>query len=106
MRTIQSVMATTSLFCMSLNQLHTLIFATGTVLTAQANLAILDAVFDSMSVTLVAFLGLLRAVHIADAVLYDISLHEEAAPQQYSCSKNLWLDNLNDVQALKMTHLN
>ncbi len=72
MRTIQTVMATTSLFFMSLNQLRTLILAAGTVVTAQADLAVLDAAFDSVSVTLVAFLGLLRATHVADAVLFDI----------------------------------
>ena len=60
MSTIQTVMATTSLFCMSLNQLRTLILAAGTVVTTQADLAVLDAAFDSVSVTLVAFLGLLH----------------------------------------------
>jgi len=59
MRTILTVMATKSLFCMSLNQLRTLNLAAGTVVTAQADLAVLDAAFDSVSVTLVAFLGLL-----------------------------------------------
>jgi hypothetical protein len=59
MGTLQTVMATTSLFCMSLNQLCALIFAAMTVVTAQANLAVLNAAFDSMSVTLVAFLCLL-----------------------------------------------
>jgi hypothetical protein len=104
MRTIQTVMATTSVFCMSLNHFRALILAAGTVVTAQADLAVLDAAFDSVSVTLVAFLGLLRATHVADAVLFDIPFHEEAAPQQYTRSKNLRLADLNDVQALKMTH--
>jgi hypothetical protein len=104
MRTIQTVMATTSLFCMSLNHFRALILAAGTVVTAQADLAVLDAAFDSVSVTLVAFLGLLRATHVADAVLFDIPFHEEAAPQQYTRSKNLRLADLNDIQALKMTH--
>ena len=51
MRTIQTVMATTSQFCMSLNQLRALIIAARTVVTAQADLAVLDAAFDSVSVT-------------------------------------------------------
>jgi len=38
-------------------------------------------------------------------VLFDIPFHEEAAPQQYTRSKNLRIADLNDVQALKMTHL-
>jgi hypothetical protein len=59
MRTIQTVMATTSLFCMSLNQLRALILAAETVVTAQADMAVLHAAFDSVSITLVAFLGLL-----------------------------------------------
>jgi hypothetical protein len=77
MRTIQTVMAMTSVFCMSLNHFRALILAAGTVVTAQADLAVLDAAFDSMSVTLVAFLGLLRATHVADAVLFDIPFHEK-----------------------------
>ena len=62
---------------MSLNKLHVLILAAGTVVTAQADLAVLDAAFASVSVTLVAFLGLLQATHVADAVLFDIPFHEE-----------------------------
>ncbi len=62
---------------MSLNKLRALILAAGTVVTAQADLAVLDAAFASVSVTLVAFLGLLQATHIADAVLFDIPFHEE-----------------------------
>ena len=73
-------------------------------MTAQADLAVLDAAFDSVSVTLVAFLGLLRAMHVADAMLFDIPFHEEAAPQQFTRSKNMWIADLNNVQALKMTH--
>jgi len=104
MRTIQTVMATTSLFCMSPNQLRTFILAAGTVMTAKADLAVLDAAFGSVSVTLLAFLGLFRATQVADAVLFDIPFHQEAAPQQYTRSKNLRLADLNNVQALKMTH--
>ena len=43
MRTIQTVMATTSLFYMSLNQLRALILAARTVVIAQADLAVHDA---------------------------------------------------------------
>jgi hypothetical protein len=89
---------------MSLNHFRALILAAGTVVTAQADLVVLDAAFDSVSVTLIAFLGLLQATHVADAVLFDIPFHKEAAPQQYTRSKNLRLADLNDVQALKMTH--
>ena len=76
MRTIQTVMATTSLLCTSLNQLRALILAAGTtvVVTAQA-----DLIWPSLTqpstpcpVTLIAFLGLLRAAHVADAVLLYI----------------------------------
>ena len=104
MRRIQTVMATTTLFFMSLNQLRAIILVAGTVVTAQADLAVLDAAFDSVLVTLVAFLGLLQATHVADAVLFDIPFREEAAPQQNTHSKNLRLADLNDVQAPKMTH--
>jgi hypothetical protein len=81
---LQTVMATTSLFCMSLNQVRALILAAETVVTAQANLAVLDAAFHSVLVTLIAFLGLLQALHVANAVLFDIPFHEEAVPQQYT----------------------
>jgi hypothetical protein len=42
---------------MFLNQLRVLIPAAGTVVTAQADLAVQDGAFDSVSVTLIAFLG-------------------------------------------------
>ncbi len=58
-----------------------------------------------MSVTLLAFRVLLQA-HVTDDVLFDIPFHEEAAPQQYTRSKNLRLADLNNVQALKMMHFN
>ena len=61
MRTLQTVMSTTSLFCMSLYQLRAHILAAETVVTAHADLAVLHAAFDSVSITLVTFLGLLRA---------------------------------------------
>ena len=64
----------------------------------------LDTAFNSVSFTLVAFLGMLRASHITNTVLFYISFREEAAPQQHSCSKNLRLANLNNLQALKMWH--
>jgi hypothetical protein len=93
-------MATTSLFCMALNQLRALILATKTVVSAHADLDVLDAAFDSMSFTLVAFLGLLQAMHLTNVMLFDIPFHKEAAPQQFSRSKNLRLANLNNIQAL------
>jgi hypothetical protein len=89
---------------MSLNQLCALILTAETVVTAQANLSILDAAFDSVPVTLVAFLGLLQALHFTDVVLFGIPFHEEAAPQQYTRSKKIRLADLNNVQALKMMH--
>ena len=59
-----------------------------------------------MSLTLVAYLGLLRGMIVYDAALFDIPLHQEIMPQQYSRPKNIRLANINDVQALKMTHFN
>jgi len=103
MGTLQTVMATTSLFCASLNHLRALVLAAETVVASQADLAILDAAFDSVSVTLLTFLGLLRAAHTTDALLYDIPIHEELAPQQFTRAKDLRIADLSDVQALKMT---
>ena len=71
---------------------------------ARKKVTTLDAAFNSVPFTLVAFLGMLRASHITNTVLFDISFREEAAPQQHSCSKNLRLINLNNLQALKMWH--
>jgi hypothetical protein len=80
--------------------------ATKTVVTAHADLDVLHAAFDSVSVTLVAFLGLLQALHLTNMTLFDIPFCKEAAPQTFSRPKNLRLVNLNNVQALKMTHFN
>ena len=57
-----------------------------------------------MLITLDAFLGMLQAVHATNAVLFNIPFHEESAPQQYTCTKNLRIANPNNVQALKMMH--
>ncbi len=81
-----------------------LILATKTVVTAKADLAILDTAFDSVLVTLVTFTGLLQVLQVTNAVLFDTPFHEEAVLQQYTRSKNLQIANLNNVQALKMTH--
>jgi hypothetical protein len=78
------LMATTSSFCMSLNQLRALIHAAKIVVTAHANLAILYAAFDSVLVTLVAFHGLLQAMHLTDLLLFDIPFYKEAMLQQFS----------------------
>ena len=83
-----------------------LILATKTVVTAHADLDVLNAAFDSVLVTLIAFLGLLQALHLTNMMLFDIPFHKEAALQQFSRPKNLCLANLNNIQALKMTHFN
>jgi hypothetical protein len=106
MGTLQLVMATKSTFCVALNQLCALILAAKTVVTIHANLDILDAAFDSVSVTFIAFLGLLQALHLTNMMIFNIPFHEEAALQQFSRPKNLCLADLNNVQTLKMTHFN
>jgi hypothetical protein len=92
MGTPQMLMAMASLFCMSLNQLHVLILTSKTVVTTHANLAVLDAAFDSVLVTLVTFLGLLQAMHLSNMLNIDIPLHKEATLQQFYQPKNLCLD--------------
>ena len=42
----------------------------------------IDTAVDSVSIVLVGFLGLLRAVRVADGILYDIPPEEEAAPKR------------------------
>ena len=59
MRTLQTVMATTLLFCVFLNHLHDRILTAESVVTNPAVLAILDAAFESMSTALVFFLCLI-----------------------------------------------
>ena len=49
----------------------------------------IDAAVDSVSIVLVGFLGLLRAVRVADGILYDIPPEEEAAPLTFTCAKGL-----------------
>jgi hypothetical protein len=102
MGTLQTLMATTSTFCVAFNQLRALILATETVVTAYANLSILGAAFDSVLITLVAFLGLLQALHLTHMRLFNIPFHEKAAPQQFSRPKKQCFADLNNVQALKM----
>jgi hypothetical protein len=68
----------------------------GRLVTADAYFALVEAALamKEKGLTLV----------VQQAVLFDIPFHEEAAPQQYTRSKNLRLADLNDFQALKMTH--
>jgi hypothetical protein len=80
MGTHQMLMATTSLLCVSLNQICALILAAKTAVTNHADLAILNAAFDSVLVILVTFLGLLQAIYLTDTLLFDIPFHKEALP--------------------------
>jgi hypothetical protein len=89
------MMMMTSFFCTTLNQLHALIVAAETVVTA--DLSILNVAFDSVSLILTGFLGLLRGMVVADAMLFDIPLHEESMPQQYSWPNNLRLENISNL---------
>ncbi len=82
-------MATMSLFCASLNHLSALILVAKNVVTTQADFAILNVAFDSVLITLVAFLGLLRAAHMTNALLFDVPLHKEFAPWQFTRAKDL-----------------
>ncbi len=66
----------------------------------------LHAAFDSVTVTLVGFLGLLRALRVTDELLFDIPPDEEDAPLKYTRARNLRIDDLSDMAALKMTHFN
>ena len=93
-------------FCTPLIHLCALVFAAKTVVTAPHDLAVLNATYDSVSLILVAFLGLLRGMQVYDAMLFDIPLHQEILPQQYSRPMNLRLADINDVLAFKMTHFN
>jgi hypothetical protein len=94
MSTLQIVMSTASLFCSAMTQLLALILAAEEVVLAHVDLDILKAAFDFVSVNLIGFLGLLRTMRVTDKILFDIPSDEEDAPVQYTCAKNLRIDDL------------
>jgi hypothetical protein len=53
-----------------------------------------------------ALLGLLRAIQVADGVLFDIPLEQEEAPLQFTRRKGLCIDDLSNSATLKMTRFN
>ena len=59
-----------------------------------------------MTVTLVGFLGLLHALRVTDELLFDIPPDKEDAPLKYTRARNLRINDLSDMAALKMTHFN
>ena len=89
-----------------MHQLLALIVAAEGMVIARADLDVLHAAFDSVTVTLVGFLGLLRALRVTDELLFDIPPDEEDAPLKYTRARNLCIDDLSDMAALKMTHFN
>ena len=72
MFTLHVVMGTASLFCSAMHQLLALIIAAEGVVIARADLDVLHAAFDSVTVTLVGFLGLLRALRVTNYSLTSL----------------------------------
>jgi hypothetical protein len=66
----------------------------------------LHAAFKSIAIVLMAFLGLLCAVRIAEGLIFDVPTGQSDAPLQFSRKKGLRIDNLSDTAALKMTRFN
>ena len=106
MFTLHVIMGTASLFCSAMHQLLALIVAAEGMVIAHADLDVLHAAYDSVAVTLVGFLGLLRALRVTDELLFDIPPDQEDAPLKYTRARNLRIDDLSDMAALKMTHFN
>jgi hypothetical protein len=61
----------------------------------------LDVVVNSVAIILMAFLGLLRAVRVADGILFDSPLEQEDVPLQFTRTKGLRINNLSNTAALK-----
>ncbi len=66
----------------------------------------IDEAIDSLLIVLAAFLDLLHAVREVDSFLFDIPPEEEEAPLQFMHAKGLWIDDLSDIAAHKMTRFN
>ncbi len=87
---IQVVLYTMSKFVTAMTQLLALVLAVEAAADDEdADYEMIDVAVDSVSIVLVGFLGLLRAVRVADGILYDIPPEEEAAPLTFTCAKGL-----------------
>ena len=104
---LQVTLATISTHITSLMHLLMLILAVETMVDADnLYIDIIDVVVNSIVFVLMSFLGLLRAVRVADGVLFDIPPEEEDAPLQFTCAKGLRIDDLSNTATLKLTCFN
>jgi hypothetical protein len=104
---LQHALATISMLVSAMTHLLTLVLVCEDVANANnINYDALDAAFESIAFMLMAFLGLLRAVRIAEGLLFDIPAGQEDTPIQFLLAKGLHIDNLSDTAELKMTHFN
>jgi hypothetical protein len=105
--TLQVTLTTILTFIAAMTQQLLLVLAVEAV--ADADNIDYDAVaaaVDSIAIVLMNFLGLLHAIQVADAILFDIPLKQEEAPPQFTRRKGLRIDDLSDTAALKMTRFN
>lgn len=64
---------------------------------------VLDAAVNSLAIAIMGWLSILRALRVADGLLFDIPPDEEAAPLTFTKKKHLRIYDLSDMAALKMT---
>jgi hypothetical protein len=104
---LQHTLTTISMLYLAMTHLLTLVLADETMADADdVNYDALDTANNSIAIKLIAFLGLLQAVQIANGILFDIPLEQEDTPLQFLRVKGLRIDNLFNTAALKMTHFN
>ncbi len=63
-----------------------------------------DLAIESIIIILVAYTDMLRTLRSTDSLLFDIPPEEENTPLQFTCAKDLRIDDLSDMAAHKMTH--
>jgi hypothetical protein len=105
--TLHHALATISMFVSAMTHLLALVLACEDVADGEdVDYDALNAAFESIAIVLMAFLGLLRTVRIAEGLLFDIPSGQSDAPLQFLRAKGLCIDNLSNTAALKMTRFN
>jgi hypothetical protein len=96
-----------STFIAAMTQHLALVLAVKTVADAEdIDYDAVNAAVSFIAIVLVAFLGLLHAVRVANGILFDILPEQEEAPLQFTCGKGLRIKDLSNTAALKITRFN
>jgi hypothetical protein len=104
---LQVTLATILTFISAMTHLLVLVLAMKTMADADiVDYDALDAAVGSVAIILMAFLGLLCAIQVANGILFDIPPEQEDPPIQFTRVKSLRINNLSNTAVLKMTRFN